>query len=250
MFKATIQECKEAQLGLVSAIMRVDPAVLEVTITNPILLGKSISDKDFYLDVKVTVNHSLCMNFEMQITNDGNWLERSVSYTARLYDNLNSGDDYKDVTPVHHIGFLTFDLFEDGNKFFDTFTLQNEDNSQKYTSKFKVSVVNLKCIPMATIDDKIYKLDSWAKLLCASTWEELKDVAKGDLYMEKTAQTLFMLSSDFDIRENARRRDEYYAKLRRLAVQDAIIADKDATISRQADEIAKLRKRLADYEAN
>ena len=53
----------------------------------------------------------------MQMSNEYNWSERSISYAARSFDQLNSGEEYKEVLPVHSIGFLNFTLFEDQPNF-------------------------------------------------------------------------------------------------------------------------------------
>lgn len=57
--------------------------------------------------------------------------------------------------------------------------------------------------------------------------------------MEATARTLFKLSQDFDNQEEARRREEYYA---RLARDEATISEMRATIKELQDEIERLKK--------
>ena len=239
MFKATLQESNEALIGIISALLRVAPTDLEVSVINPIILGRNISGKDFFLDVRVIINSSRVMNLEMQVADEGNWLERSLSYTSRMYDSLCTGQDYKNVSPVQHVGFINFDPFENINKFYDTFKLTNSDKSLIYTNKFLVSVVNLKHIKDADDIDRVYKLDQWALLFTATTWEELKNIAKEDPYMEATARTLFKLSQDFDNQEEARRREEYYA---RLARDEATISEMRATIKELQAEIERLKK--------
>ena len=242
MFKATLQECHEALLGLVSALHKIAPIALDVSVSNPMILGCNFANKDFFLDVRVIVNNSKHMNLEMQITDEGNWLERSVSYASRMFDRLISGQNYKEATCVHHVGFINFNLFDDDNKFYETFALTNSDNSRVYTNKFLVSVVNLLQINEASDDDKSYKLDQWAKLFTARTWKELKKIAKEDPYMEATARKLFDLSQDFDTLENARRRDMYYADLKR---RDDKIAEQANKIADLEAEISELRARLS-----
>lgn len=246
MFKATLQESQMALKGLVGALLNVPPSSLEVSVTNPIILGRNIATKDFFLDVRVIINQYEHMNLEMQIIDWGNWLERSVSYTSRMYDNLCVGQDYVCAVPIHHVGFIGFDLFEYGNKFYDTFILTNLDNSLVYTNKFKVSVVNLKHIDDATEHDKSSKLDQWAKLITAKTWEELKDIAKEDPYMEATAKTLFELSQDFDAIENARRRNEYFAMVAR---KDATITEQTTTINEQNNTINEQNNTISEQAA-
>lgn len=238
IFKATLQDSTPAQKGLIGALLRIDPESLEIEVTNPILLGKSIVNKDFYLDLKVYINNSKCLNLEMQVKNLGNWPERSLSYTSRAFDSLPKGSLYEDVMPVHHIGFICFDLFEDHNVLYDTFTLKNQDNTLVFTDKFKLSVVNLTRIDKASNEDIQYHLDKWCQFITAKTWDEIQILAREDPYMEATANSLYELNYDFNARENAIRRKEYFEA---LAYRDAALAEKDATIE-------ELRKRLARYE--
>ena len=41
-----------------------------------------------------------------------------------------------------------------------------------YSDKFTLSVVNLKHIELATEEDKAYRIDYWAALFKAKTWED------------------------------------------------------------------------------
>ena len=101
-------------------------SIHDVAITNPIELGAAISDKDFILDIRVNLNNEQLIDLEMQMSNEYNWSERSISYAARSFDQLNSGEEYKEVLPVHSIGFLNFTLFEDQPEFFATYELRNK----------------------------------------------------------------------------------------------------------------------------
>ena len=58
------------------------------------------------------------------------------SYAARSFDQLNSGEEYKEVLPVHSIGFLNFTLFEDQPEFFATYELRNKKTGHLYSSKW------------------------------------------------------------------------------------------------------------------
>ena len=66
--------------------------------------------------------------------------------------------------------------------------------------------------------------------------------------MEVTAQKIHDLFADFEIREEARRREEYYNYVHSLeaeiAENKADIAEKDATIAAKDAEIAELKKKL------
>ncbi|MDE7476515.1 MAG: Rpn family recombination-promoting nuclease/putative transposase, partial [Lachnospiraceae bacterium] len=94
MFRAVLQKNKKVLKGLIGALLHLDPEALEVEITNPIILGKSYENKDFILDMNVTINRETRLNLEMQIVNYNNWKERSLSYLCRSFDNVYKGDDY------------------------------------------------------------------------------------------------------------------------------------------------------------
>ena len=84
--------------------------IKSVQITNPIKLGEDIDDKTFVLDVNVLLNDNTIVNLEMQMQNERNWEERSLSYLCRSFDQLYQGQDYIEAKPAIHIGFLNFML--------------------------------------------------------------------------------------------------------------------------------------------
>ena len=243
MFKVTLQECKEARRGLISALLSVDPSEIETEVTNPIEFGKSIENKDFYLDVMVVVNKVKTMNLEMQVKKIPGWNERLLSYGCRSFDSLKVGDNYLDAPTFHEVGFVCFDMFTDNNRFYDTFYLTNEDSSQIYSDKFVLSVVNLRRIDEATERDKLYKLDKWCKLITASSWEEAKLIAKEDPLMEATIEQLYNLGADIDVIEEAIRRKDYYDYVHslenKITEKDSEIAEKDSMLKKNAAEIAE-----------
>ena len=107
MFRVVLQKNKFVLKGLVGALLHLDPELLEVEITNPIELGRSIENKDFILDVNVLVNNQTVLNLEMQVINYGNWKERSLSYLCRSFDNVYKGHDYIKFTDgIHRCGVV------------------------------------------------------------------------------------------------------------------------------------------------
>ena len=47
----------------------------------------------------------------MQVINEHNWSERSLSYLCREFDQLSAGQSYESVKPAIQIGLLNFTLF-------------------------------------------------------------------------------------------------------------------------------------------
>lgn len=261
MFRAILQKDKQVLKALIAALLHLKKeSIHDVAITNPIELGAAISDKDFILDIRVNLNNEQLIDLEMQMSNEYNWSERSISYAARSFDQLNSGEEYKEVLPVHSIGFLNFTLFEDQPEFFATYELRNKKTGHLYSSKFSIHVLDLTRIDLATTEDQNYEIDRWAKLFKAKTWEELRMIAKNNPDLLQASNDLYTVNADEIIRQQARARAdaEFWernknAKIKRLedtiieqdntiAENQKLLAEKDAELLRLQKELAKLKQ--------
>ncbi len=115
-----------------------------------------------------------------------------------------------------------------------------------------LSVVELNSIELATEEDRLHKIDQWAKLFKAKTWEELKAMATTDQYMESAVNTMYELSTDRMVKEQCRRRAEYelYQKYQaeENARKDALIAQQRAELADKDAVIAELKRRLSEFQ--
>ena len=176
---------------------------------NPIVIGETINDKEFRLDIKAVLNHYQQINLEMQVVNRHDWPERSIGYLSRMYNSLQKGDQYINVKPAIHVGILNFSPFEGEPIFYSRNVLMDMNKHRIYSDKFQVNVLELKQIELATEEDKKWNLDFWAKLFKARTWEELKMIAKDNEYFTEASNTLCDLYADFNVRERCRDREDY-----------------------------------------
>ncbi|MDE7478789.1 MAG: Rpn family recombination-promoting nuclease/putative transposase [Lachnospiraceae bacterium] len=268
MFRAVLQTNKKVLMGIVGALLHVNPESLDVEIQNPIILGQSFENKDFILDIHVLINNKSRLNLEMQVVNYGNWKERSLSYLCRSFDNVYKGQDYITAEPVIQVSFIDFTLFPEAPEFYATYMLKIIKNNKVYTDKFRLSIIELNSIELATKTDRLYKLDKWATFFKAKTWKELKSMAASNQYMEAAANTIFELSSDENIRELCRRRAEFEAyeryqnaEIEKLKRANADLIRSNADLSQSnadlfqsnADkgaEIARLKELLANMQPN
>ncbi len=215
LFRALLQENNKALKGLICSLLHLRPSeIFSVVIMNPIELGTSITEKTFFLDIKIMMNDHTIINLEMQVLNTGNWPERSLSYLCRSFDHLNKGQNYSEVKPVIHIGLLDFTLFPDHPEFYATYKLMNVKNHTIYSDKFRLSVLNLNCVNLATQEDKAYQIDYWAELFKAETWEEIKMLAAKNEYVSEASQTLYKLSTEEKIRLQCEAQEDYYRNQR------------------------------------
>ena len=244
MFRALFQQNTIALKGLLSSLLHMPPEdILSVEIMNPIVIGETINDKEFRLDIKAVLNHYQQINLEMQVVNRHDWPERSIGYLSRMYNSLQKGDQYINVKPAIHIGILNFSPFDGEPIFYSRNVLMDMNKHRIYSDKFQVNVLELKQIELATEEDKKWNLDFWAKLFKARTWEELKMIAKDNEYFTEASNTLCDLYADFNVRERCRDREDYELEQKYLhdtiAQQQSMLAQKDDTIAQQQSMLAQ-----------
>ncbi len=251
MFRIVLQECEEVLIALICALLHMKASdVKEVEILNPIKPGENIEDKEFILDIKIKLNNNTYINLEMQVVNSHNWVDRSLSYLCRAYDQLYHGQDYAEARPAIHIGFLDYTLFQEHKEFYGIYKMFNEKDHYLFSDKLTLGVVDLTQIKLATEEDKAYGIDHWANLFKANTWEELKVIAEGNKAMQEASQALFEFTADPVIRQKCRDREELNRVMRTLERDkrelEEAIAEKDRVIAEKDSAIAEKEKALSE----
>lgn len=258
MFRALFQQNTVALKGLLSSLLHMPPEnILSVEIMNPIVIGETINDKEFRLDIKAVLNHYQQINLEMQVVNRHDWPERSIGYLSRMYNNLQKGDQYINVKPAIHVGILNFSPFEGEPIFYSRNVLMDMNKHRIYSDKFQVNVLELKQIELATEEDKKWNLDFWAKLFKARTWEELRMIAKDNEYFTEASNTLCDLYADFNVRERCRDREDYELEQKylhdtieqqeiELKQKNELIKKKDTLLEQKDAVIEQLRRELEE----
>ena len=242
MFRAVLQSNNKVLRGLICALLHLDESdIRSVEITNSIILGESINDKEVRLDINVVLNNNAHINLEMQVVNELNWPDRSLLYLCRSFDQLNHGQDYDEIKPVIHIGFLDFTLFKECPEFYAIYKLINVNNQHIYSDKMTLCVVDLSKIDLATDVDKESHIDKWAALFKATTWEEIQMIADNNEYLSEASQTIYHMNSDYWIRKACIEREEYHLDMRRF---QTIIAEQKEALAKQEDIISQLRTEI------
>lgn len=257
MFHAVFQKNVVALKGLISSVLHMKPEEIKnVIITNPIKIGDQIDEKSFILDIEVLLNNDQLINLEMQMANQLNWQDRSLSYLCRSFDQLYQGEEYTSAKPVTHIGFLNFAPFPESPEFHATYKLLNVKNHIVYSDKIVLSVIDLTQIKLATEEDKAHQIDYWARLFTATTWEELKMIADNNTYLESASQTMYELSGDELVQRQCRARRDYYKQVntynktvRELEKTQSKLETANKKNEEYSNTIAELRKRIEELEA-
>ena len=84
---------------------------------------------------------------------DSFWIDRSLSYACRSFDNINKGEEYNTVLPVVQVGFLSYDLFPEYPEFCANYKITNvslKESPYIFSDKLRICVVNLSRINIAT----------------------------------------------------------------------------------------------------
>lgn len=254
MFRYILQKNKKVLKGLICSLLHLRPEeIMKVEITNPINLSGDITGKEFILDINVMFNDNTRINLEMQVANEYNWPERSLSYLCRSFDQLYRGQKYEEVLPVIHIGFLDFTLHPKAPEFYATYKMLNVRNHFVYSDKFILSVVNLSRIELATDEDKSYDIDYWASIFKAKTWEEIQMLAKDNEYLQEAAESLYVANADEIVRQQCRAREDAERLQRTLERDNKLLKEQLNSKDKELDEtrnlLSKERQRIAELEA-
>ncbi|MEE1314370.1 MAG: Rpn family recombination-promoting nuclease/putative transposase [Faecalimonas sp.] len=268
LFRYILENNEKVLTGLTCSLLHLKPEeIKEITITNPIMQGSTVQDKEFILDIQVILNDEQVLGLEMQVANEGNWTDRALVYLCRTFDQLAHGQKYDEALPVTHIGFLDFTLFEDDPEFYATNMMLNIKSHRIFNDKFRLSVVNLSQIELATEEDKAWGVDYWARLFKAKTWEELKMLAEKNEFLEEAAQSVYVANEDEIIRQMCRAREdrerhertiqrelkklqelqEREAEMKQAVAQaDQKLAEKDQQISEKDQQISEKDQQLSE----
>ena len=250
LFRALLQRNNRVLKGLICSLLHLDDRqVRTVTITNPIELGQPIDNKTFFLDVRVLMNDHTYINLEMQVINEYNWIERSLCYLCRSFDNLERGQEYCEIKPSIQIGLLNFTLFSERPEFYATYQFLNVKNHMLYSDKLRLSVLDLTRIDLATGEDKAYHIDYWASLFKSTTWEEIKMLAQKDDTIKEASNTIYQLSQEEKIRLQCEAREDYYRRECRMARQHEEINDLEARIAKKDAQIADMQDTVSEKDA-
>ena len=261
LFKALMQKNAKVCKALTCSLLHLDPETVEsAEVTNPIILGESINDKDVILDVNLHLNNNRVVNLEMQVVNKFNWPERSTYYACRNYTSLNKGDDYIQVKPVHQIGILNFTPLPEYPMFYSTYMLSEIHGHHIYTNKFSIATLDLTNIDLATAEDKAYNIDKWALFFRSKTWEDIKMLAEKNEAIDDAATTVYQLSEDERIRIQCQAREDYerdqrtvqhYIEMQAKALEEQTKAFEEQTkaFEEQTKALAEKSALIAEYEA-
>jgi hypothetical protein len=112
-------------------------------------------------------------------------------------------------------------------------------------------MLSLKQIELATDEDKKYKLDVWAKLFKAKTWEELKmlEETSHSKAIEEATKALYILNSDMTILDQCLARQDYERMHRWIDKRMAELEAENDKLATEKDQLSTEKDKLATENA-
>ena len=188
---------EEIVKGFLMALLHLKETDIEtLEVADPFVEGEVKEEKEGILDVKMVLNGGKKINIEMQNTYQEDWAERSLFYNCRMFtEGLKKGEPYYELPPCIHVGILDFNYLK-SPEFYHRILLQDDKTGELYSSKFQFHVIELSKIRSTKGKARKQELYRWAKLISASTWEEVREESEGNHYMEKVRDEMIKMSRD------------------------------------------------------
>ena len=127
--------------------------------------------------------------------------------------------------------------------------MRNAKDNYLYTDRFNLFVVDLNRTDMATDEDKLYGIDTWANLFKATTWEEIKMITDNNPSLNSTAEAIFMSTANQDILEQCRIREDNIVheklqaeKLKALENENQVLTEEKLLLNERVAKLEKLLK--------
>ena len=188
--------------------------IKKIEIKDPFTSGENKEEKEGILDIKLTLNGNKKINTEMQNTYQEDWTERSLFYNCRMFtEGFKKGEPYWKLSPCIHVGILNFNMMKSPG-YYHKVTLRDEKTNELYSRKFQFHMIELKKTKTAKGKARKHPLYRWARLIAATTWEEVAQESAGNRYMERIQEEMVKMSQD--------ERDRYLYLREEMAASDRV----------------------------
>lgn len=188
--------------------------IKKIEIKDPFTSGENKEEKEGILDIKLTLNRNKKINIEMQNTYQEDWAERSLFYNCRMFtEGFKKGEPYWKLSPCIHIGILNFNMMKSPG-YYHKVTLRDEKTNELYSRKFQFHMIELKKTKTTKGKARKHPLYRWARLIAATTWEEVAQESAGNRYMERIQEEMVKMSQD--------ERDRYLYLREEMAASDRV----------------------------
>ena len=149
-----------------------------------------------------------------------------------------------------HIEIVDFDLFSKAQEeFYTRLTMVNTKSGKSYVNQFQLNILQLNQVAHATKKDMSHNLHLWARFFKATTWEEIKMLAKEHILFAECAQTMndIMKNEAQFFYLQSRIRCERMRATEKAQLAEAN-AERDEAFNERDEALAKLSEKIAEIE--
>ena len=234
-FKELMRNPK-TRTGFIAALLRLPPEQIgRTTILENELSKRTEEEKQGVLDVRVLLESGTQLDIEMQVLYIEYWVDRSLFYLSKMFSSqLQKGESYDKLQKCIQVGVLNFTYFKKDNFCHRRVRFYDEATGDLYSEKLELQILELPKIP------KEYHhpdgIIAWMKFFRGGKKEDLKEMAKGNTYLEEAYEDLMEMS------QNEEKRRAYEARERALRDQLSLQRQAERAFQRMTNAQEKLEE--------
>ena len=177
LFKILFTKYPDLLKRLIAELLGIQyESIEEFAIVNPDISPEELGKKFCRLDINMIVNGQK-IDLEIQVTDEGNYPERSLFYWAKEFaTGISEGEDYRELPRTIIISILGFVQFPNSANFHSEFQALEVTTHVPLTDKMCLHYYELP--KLSPLDNADSGRDLWLKLFNAKTEEELKKSKK------------------------------------------------------------------------
>ena len=222
--------------GFIAELLELSPEQIGNTIILENELPKrSEEEKKGVLDVHVLLENGTQLDIEMQVVYMEYWDDRSLFYLCKMFSSqLCKGEEYDRLQKCVHVSVLNFTYYKKDDICYRKAQVYDKATGELYSDKLELQILELPKIP-----EEYHHPDgiiAWMKFFRGGKKEDLKEMAKGNTYLEEAYEDLMEMSQDEE------KRRAYEARERALRDQLSLQRQAERAFQRMTNAQEKLEE--------
>ena len=222
--------------GFIAELLELSPEQIGNTIILENELPKrSEEEKKGVLDVHVLLENGTQLDIEVQVVYMEYWDDRSLFYLCKMFSSqLCKGEEYDRLQKCVHVSVLNFTYYKKDDICYRKAQVYDKATGELYSDKLELQILELPKIP-----EEYHHPDgiiAWMKFFRGGKKEDLKEMAKGNTYLEEAYEDLMEMSQDEE------KRRAYEARERALRDQLSLQRQAERAFQRMTNAQEKLEE--------
>jgi predicted transposase/invertase (TIGR01784 family) len=232
---------KELLISFLTAVLKPESAISEITILNPQIPLQIVDDKCSILDLVVKLSNKTHIDVEMQMAPTPDFKKRLLYYWAKLHSTqLETGEGYLKLSPTITIAILAYNEFKDDNEAHTIFELRDQRTHKLYLPDMQLHFLELPKLDWTDgLRISYSSLYDWMRFFVAS--DNLEDLSMSSEIMKKAVDALKELSEDEEARQLALMREK--TKINRQLILNGAFEDGMAKGLMEGETRGELKER-------